>query len=716
MILLKRIGIVLLVSLLLLSGCTDAPEASVPPEEEDLTALYLDAVSDMNQTTNYQLQITTKKSVTIGSETYEESLLQSVTIENYGGDDLKIATAETISIDSTSIQYSIISTNENSYIDIEGEKFSSQFSSLDLIDQYTPASLLNFGLYAHVDSQKTESGYRYTFADPYDIESWIGEETVQLNSASGSATLDADGKLTYGKYTASYTDGLKTVNSTTEVAITLENVSPIEAPEILEYKPIGSIFAPIYLEKACAYITSSNNIESHSTSQINSGAFDLQRQQYTMLSMAGAENDFSAEIVTTVTQSDSSGEITTTTQTQSCHSGTSTDSPESEHSGNIEITPEEFKEDLHSILMGNILTVAHIDEASITQFDEYILLSFTSTSDMTDAVCSNISQYLYGDNEFITSISDEVTPAAAECYLALNKRTGLPTASGILFNTQHKINETDHSISYRVDTGYYLGALQRGSDTVAAEPVTPMLYKVSDKDGSHLWILAATQYGDERTNNLAKPILDALTASSVVLTDFSLDRQTPNAGSNDADRDDTDPRLLEDTIFSLTVTGNLNDTSHTLTPEQCLHLVTDHFVEQQYRMSRSLNLYHTILGYAKPTQKKIDALLQDRTSSENLLDLSSADQLEIFSPLLENKSIVEEQEFLKYQALITGDIATLTPTEVSIDTCQDIANALQSYFGADDTAFAVIDVQYLLGDNGVLSQLHSNGYSVTQVQ
>ena len=715
--LLKRISIPLIAILLLLSACGEAPQETTPPTESvDLNTVYLDAIAQINQTPNYQLEITTKATIAVGSEIYDESYFQTVTIENHGGNDLRIATTENITIGDTTIKYNTTLANEIGYIDIDGTKLQSPYNSPEFFENYAPAALLNFGLYKQVEGQKTENGYNYTFNDPYDIESWIGSENAKLTNASGSAELDAQGKLVCSEYTVTYADELRTVNSTTSVKVVYDNITPITIPDTQEYRPIGSILAPIYLEKAYAYISATKNLESNGTSQIQSDAFDLRRQQITELVISGTEDSFSGEIVTSIEQAGSSGEVSADLQKHIFKNGVYTHVADSVFTTQTDLTKQQYLDYCKSILVGNILSVPLIDSADITQSENYILINFTTTTAMTDAVCTNISQYLYGDNDFIAAISDEVTPASAHCYLALNKKTGLPTAYGIAFDTQHKINEADHTIHYRVDTNYYLGALQGNTAPTEAETITPMLYKVSDKNGSALWILAASQYGDDRTGNLAQPIYDALTQSTVVLTDFKQNAQY-NTATNDAiDWDTVDPQLQADAKRLLTVSGSLNDKSLDLAPAYWFEPVTDHIVQQQYRLSKKLNLYNSILSYAAPTQKKVESLLPDCSAAYDLSRLSKEEQLKIWTSLLAQPTLAEEEQFIKYEALISGDTSVLTPDQVYAETCTDLTEALMKYIGTEDTAFAVIDVQYLFTEYGVLSRLQSEGYNVTQVQ
>ena len=107
--LLKRISIPLVAILLLLSACSEAPQETTPTVESvDLTTVYLDAIAQINQTQNYQLEITTKATIAVGSEIYDESYFQTVTVESQGGTDLKIATTENITIGNTIIKYNIL--------------------------------------------------------------------------------------------------------------------------------------------------------------------------------------------------------------------------------------------------------------------------------------------------------------------------------------------------------------------------------------------------------------------------------------------------------------------------------------------------------------------------------------------------------------------------------------------------------------------------------
>ena len=267
-----------------------------------------------------------------------------------------------------------------------------------------------------------------------------------------------------------------------------------------------------------------------------------------------------------------------------------------------------------------------------------------------------------------------------------------------------------------MDTNYYLGALQGNTALAETETITPMLYKVSDKDGSALWILAASQYGDNRTANLAQPIYDALTQSTVVLTDFSQNAQYNTTTSNAIDWDTVDPQLKTATEYLLTVSGSLKDNSLDLTPACWIGPVTDHLVQQQYRLSKKLNLYNCILSYAAPTQKKVEALLPDCPAVHDQSPLSTEEQLKIWSSLLEQATLAAEEQYHKYEALISGDASVLTPDQVYAETCTDLAEALKKYIGTEDTAFAVIDAEYLFTDYGVLSCLQSEGFNVTQVQ
>ena len=715
--LLKRISIPLVAILLLLSACSEAPQETTPTVESvDLTTVYLDAIAQINQTQNYQLEITTKATIAVGSEIYDESYFQTVTVESQGGTDLKIATTENITIGDTIIKYNATVANEIGYIDIDGTKFQSPYNSTEFFANYAPAALLNFGLYKQVEGKKTEKGYNYTFNDPYDIESWIGTENAILTNASGSAELDTQGKLVCSEYTVTYADELRTVNSTTSVKVVYENITPIAIPDTQEYRSVGSILAPIHLEKAYAYISSTKNLESTSTSLINSDAFDLSRQQITELIISGTQDNFNGEIRTSVEQTGSSGLVTSDLQKHTFKNGIYTQIADNESTTQTDLTKQQYLDYCNSILVGNILSVPLIASADITQSENYILINITTTTAMTDAICANISQYLYGDNDFIAAISDEVTPASAQCYLAINKKTGLPTAYGIAFNTQHKINEAVHAIHYRVDTNYYLGALQGNTALAETETITPMLYKVSDKNGSALWILAASQYGDNRTANLAQPIYDALTQSTVVLTDFSQNAQYNTTTSNAIDLDTVDPQLKTATEYLLTVSGSLKDNSLDLTPACWIGSVTDHLVQQQYRLSKKLNLYNCILSYAAPTQKKVEALLPDCPAVHDQSPLSTEEQLKIWSSLLEQPTLAAEEQYRKYEALISGDASVLTPDQVYAETCTELTEALKKYIGTEDTAFAVIDAEYLFTDYGVLSRLQSEGFNVAQVQ
>ena len=725
---LKRTIPLILCIVFLLSACSKASvETSAPTEPEEMPS-YMDAAAKFSNVSNYTLKIHYDQTVTIGSDSYHQVQDQELTVENAGSDDITIMATENVIIGDEAFSYTIHLIDGQGYLNIGEQLFASPLAASELLDHYAPAVLLNIGLYATVETEKIDNGYRVIFSDALDIEDWLMTETVLLHSGSGIATLDDDGNLTGNHYEVSYTDGQSNVTASVDVEI-VYNPTALEAPNTDLYRPITYVLAPILLEKSCGYISTAENISSTNISQIESDAFGIQRTQSTDIQITNRTEAYNAQLNTMVVQKNANGDATTVTQSQSYSNGTYTATSSVEDATLPNMTQADMDHYCRNLLLGNIPTAKYITEASVENTGNYSILSFHASAEMTDTICKNISRFLYGDENFISSISENIAPAAALCYLTINQKTGLPTASGLSFETTHTINETDFSIKYHVDSNYQLGL---PTTTEAQDPAKPMLYKVEDKNGNYFWLLAATEYGDHRTQTQTQVVYDALTESTIVLSDFNNAKVLPSdTAATDWFSGDLEQQNKTEQI--LTVTGSKTDVVLNAGPAYWLHYTQSHLIQQEYRISENLSILRSILNYSAPTEKRTDILLHGKTPADYYSQMPVETQLWCWNALLADADAAEDLHYNRYCALISGNATAIADSlvctygeedqihtdaiaEATLNICSDITSALTPYLADDTVAFAVIDVEYLLMDGGILSQLQAQEYTITQVQ
>ena len=443
---------ILLCAAIVLAGCQKNQKSK--KEDPISIELYNTAAAAVQTENSYTLSIAKDKTTTIGDTVTEESIIQTVTYQNLDEDNFVAYVSEAITVNKDTLELKYSYTGNQAKMLIDNRAYEAELSPEDFIAHFAPAVLLDTTLYKTTEASKSDGITMFSFSDATGAEQWAMPASASVLDAHGNATLDKDGNLISSSYHISYTNGAASVLDKTTV--TISPATEQSYIDDIESTQITSFFAPKQLELACMYLKNTSDISSEIVHIIGSEAFSVGREQTTQLSFSGMDNELKADIAATITQQEHGSRKEPVVMVENIHfeDGTYTISVNNEEQIAAAYSPDQMRKDCIDLLIGNIPAIGQLSAISSEVSESQLQIKFRTTSYLSDTICQQISNSLYGDPTFISGISTSISPAEATGYLTIDLQTGLPIASGILYETTHTVDDKEYKLTSQVDQNY----------------------------------------------------------------------------------------------------------------------------------------------------------------------------------------------------------------------------------------------------------------------
>lgn len=456
-------GIIALIALsivvvIITKSCASAGDRPYPTIDNS-AELYESACSTASNLTDFTVQISTEKVFSPESKQITERSTQTISFSAFNTENMRAITDETLSYNNHNVEISEIYADSTVYTTINGSRFQGNILYDAYILRYAPLLPINSELYSAISGVDTGDSYLISFSGATSLESWADHQAYKLIDASASVRILKDGTIKESKYIASYSVNGMTVQNTVTVEITDTESVQIQPPENpSDYTVLTSLDAPRMLEKACGYLSDAKSIDSHYKDRILCEAFGDQRNQDIQLK-ASNNGDWSAEIITNIdiVNSSKAGVTSSLTQTEKFHNN--------KYSITIDNVPQDTNSDItlgdmqrycRDLLVGTVMLPQYITDATINDADDTLTITLTGNSNFAKLLDAEACATLYKDDSVLTDLMQSYTINTIECYLKINKLTGLPIASGFKYQGTYVINDLPYSLEFFADQEYLL--------------------------------------------------------------------------------------------------------------------------------------------------------------------------------------------------------------------------------------------------------------------
>lgn len=421
-------------------------------------SLYTKSSEAAQGATALSIRVDSSKSMNSGVQTFTEIEQQTLQYNGYGTESFCASMDGTITIGKQVINQSEQYQNNTAYITVNGSGFSGAMTPEAYTERFVPAIPIQPSLYKDAKAELIDGKTVLSFTEPTQAENWVLPDNAEFTGASASAVLTSDGALISTTYLLNYTIGNLSVSQITTVTILSTTEATVATPNAATtYTALEQPDTPILLEKASAYLLQANNVQSTTISNIVCEAFAINRDQTTVLSLSGIDDNFRAQLIIDVYQVNQGkgGEVTQIHQDELFENdGYSISKNGGDAVSDPAVNKDIMLEYCQNILVETILLPEHITGASVDESNSTCRLVLSASKEMTEALFADICNTLYGDPDLLDTLASSCIPEVAECYLEIDKVTGLPVGSGLLHRTVHSIQDISYLITYQTNQIY----------------------------------------------------------------------------------------------------------------------------------------------------------------------------------------------------------------------------------------------------------------------
>lgn len=741
---------------------TEETDSSDPPV--DAWTLYSAARSSVEKARNLVLSYNYSQNRTVGGETFTEVRDGTASYIQPGKSNMQALVSESLTYGGYSAQYHESYLSGRSYCRVNNCSYTCDLTAAEFLALQIPAVALDESLYDSVSMETADGGIVITLSDPSSLESWVTDsQYATLDAAWGTAVLDADNKLVSITYHAEYTISAASYTLDVTVGISTPDSLDLSASQPVypdECAVLSDLRIPRYLMRVVGDLYAADSASASYTDSLYSEVLSAIRSQSGSFDFYGSGKNFMAALDTAVTVTEYSGTSTVNSQSATFRDGLYRYS----YNGadpiiNESITAEQARRDWEDNILSALLTFDAIAGAELTDNGDFLYITFTGTDDyvnsLSSACCTRLG--LMDLNVYAESYSTD----SVGSYLTINKHTGLPTAMGIYFSRTHVIGGVSYAMAYQLDQAialpgtdaYFNITGETLKETGPSEGADPLFYQVTTAEGKTMWLLGTVSVGDSRTGNLPDTIMDAFAAadalaveydpeafSQALLTDGSLLNQLTNAYyySNNATTADHLSEELYAAAYPLLLATGSNSVN---TPYMKIiiweNLIESLYLRQSYSLSTDQSMDQRLLEWAKAQEKPIyeiesyigvlnilsgysdelQAALLEALLSDGLIHYTS-DTCRLYEnwcagneqALLENM-LTDTSEFTEDQLALYDEYYKQTRT----DRLNTMFSAANGYLSGEETVFYAVNIEYLLGEDGLVAQLVNAGCTVEQV-
>lgn len=446
-----------LIGALILGSNSNNERPSALSPVSNAAEIYANAISAVSSAEDTALAVTKVRQTVLGNDIFTENARQTVSYRGYGSETLRAAIDETLTIGGHTVKSSEIFADGTAYVTVNSSNFSGQLSAAEYQSRLVPAALLDAALYENVRGFDNGQTYLILFDNPTAGENWAAEAGSEFLGARGAALVSHDGQLVQSVYAITFTRGGATVHLTVTAQAASSKISLDVPAEISQYAPITYLDGPRMLERASGYLMEANNLSASYSERIYCQAFGDERNRSLSLYTALLDNEWSARVdtETVLTNTGRTGDVVTHIHNELFINGGYTIRVDN---GEATSKPEVDIETMHDYckdqLVSTIMLPQDITDATYTETEDSLLISFSASESFAGLVSSNACQTLYQNPELLNELAEANTTDVLRGYLELDKNTGLPLGSGVDYSGIYTVEGLPYQLQFKADQTY----------------------------------------------------------------------------------------------------------------------------------------------------------------------------------------------------------------------------------------------------------------------
>ena len=790
----KLIAMILCMAMLLsMAGCKQTPAGnSVETTEVPTTGLpvpteaepYAEAVAQLEAAGSVSLELLVTKYTTVAGNAFSEQSTQTLTYQGIGTEELVIAMDELMDFGvhdpdhADRVELELVSYKEvwgqgTVYAVLDDTyRFSENVDAKNALLRYTPVGLLNAGLYGSITTEDTAEGTLFTFAEPTAGERWVVPKEAELLETVGTALIDAEGALEKMTYSVTYLYG--TTEITLEVeSRPMENPLEVAIPDDAEaYTPVSCIEAVRMYASAQGLLMQADSITSTGIESMFCQAAGVVRNQSTIVNLSGRKEDTVAKFEYGVyfmdytTGKDEQYDLEETYMDGVYTSVEDDGLPVTDSTFTWEETREYAIEEF---VMGTV-DPSYWQEVTGTDMGSVYFFEFTLNDSFGDSQQNDACELLWGDPSFLLDLSTKYKNKDLNCYLSVDKYTGLPVAAGYYYEGVHTIEGYGYPLTVQFDQSIEApskGAYKAITDEMPAEEepenkATPVFYHVTGENGQEMWLLGTIHVGDERTAYLPQEIYDAFAASDALAIECDTKAFDEQVEEDEALAEEVSALyfysgislkvMMEEETYNqaeklLKAVGGYNMNMPYAKPYLWSSTIDDFYMRQGYQLHRDQGVEERLYSWAQEMDKEIREVESSMFQLKMLTGFSKDLQIMMLEDSMENSAQEYWESTMElYELWCAGDEAALreqlsdevdmtdwTEEEkaeyeevkhlideynqaMSYDRNDGMLEKAIEYLESGDVVFYAVGLAHLLNNvNGLVDTLQEAGYTVELV-
>lgn len=738
---------------------TIAPTQPVPTPEE----LYANAVAKTKELTSQTLTIKHEREMTVGADTFEQTIKQTLTLQNMGTDSFAAQLKESKDSGTYDTKTTEIYTDGTLYGQINEDYFIAELTQEEYLARFAPAVALDASLYGSI-LQESETSFE--FSAPTSLEAWVANESAVLVDASGTVDLDETGIISKSTYTATYSQGPAKITDTITVQVKESAGEEIAAPSSTAlYLPLEHYEIPELLHNAIGYAMQAGSITTTKVDTMFSAASGVAYSIQSTHNAHGYGMDICAKIENSyqlVDYNNSANSFDYDVENLYQNGKYTMRIDDGEAESDPRVTSNDMRNAVKNNVVSLMMPITYLKSITIKDLGSNYLLEFEMNEDGAKSTSHSVTTTLYNDPDLLDDLASDYRTEAATGYLSIDKITGLPTAAGLEYLGYHTIEDTECALACESTQSIYLGSLS-AYETVTGEPfpvdepsqkATPLLYHVTGPDGNELWLFGTIHVGDARTAYLPQEIYDAFSASDALAVEFDTDAFEEQSktdeeliaaiaqayfytdGTTTADHIQ-DAALYETAEALMKATGNYTSNVKMMRPYFWSQVIDNYYLQQNYSLTSSYGMDSQLLKLAREQDKEIldvesgefqvqmladfsdelqETLLRESVESamqdynaevQNLFELwCQGNEAALIEVIRDDLSDSTEEELALYEEYNTA---------VSTDRNAGMLKVALDYLASGDTVFYAVGLAHLLTEDGLVFALQNAGYTVELV-
>ncbi len=791
----KLIALLLCAAMLLsLAACTKPVVDPTEPTETTETVskepaaadVYAQAAASLDALTDVSMELLITTVFTVDGDEFSRESTQTLTYQDKGTDDALIALNEDLMFnvhnsesgekeeeeETEPLKYSEIWHQGTVYAELSSiYRFQGKVDAESAAYRYAPVVLLDAALYGSITSEDAADGTMIYFAEPAAGESWIIPEDAQLQEASGTALVNAQGALAEMTYAITYTHGPSLVKTTVE-AKPLATPATISAPAYPDrYTAIDYIDALHINATSLHLLAQTDSLTLSSIESLVSQAAGIMQNQSIQANMHGRREQTQLKLESsTYFMNYSTMESEEYDQEETFIDGKLTTIVNNGlPSSNTSVSWKDVRTYMSQLMAAAMMDMSFWENATATDFGSVYLLEYALNDNFGNTIQNYICNMLWQDPSFLINLSSKYENTQVTGYLSVDKYTGLPVAAGYYYEGVHTIDGEEYIMTLQYDQSIESpskGAYKEITDETLPEEepaskATPLLYKVTGADGQKMWLFGTIHVGDERSAYLPAEIRSAFEESDALALECNTELFDQQMEEDEelaqevsdlyfySSGEEVIKSLMEEEDYTtalklLKAVGGYNMNMPYAKPCVWSDSIEMFYLRQGYQLHRDQGLETRLTAWAEELGKEI---LEVESSMAQLKMLTGfSDDLQLW--MLESTLETDAREYWEdtmdlYEKWCTGDEAALrevlanewdttemTEEEVAkytplmeeytkamdFDRNEGMLDVAIEYLESGDVIFYAVGLAHLLdGTNGLVDALRAAGYTVEPV-